>query len=335
MKKYLCLIIMPILVVVPGVFGEMINHNEIRLSSVASINQPLKPPISNRNIPDTIDLSKQWAITSIMANQAWKITAGRSDIYIAVLDTGIDEKHEDLIGQIVDRANFTSSPTTNDIYGHGTHIAGIIAASNNNFGITGLAYGCRLLNVKVADDGGWCDNLSIARGIKWATDHGANVINISLYILKPSLDLEEAVNYAWSKGAIVIGSSGNSLGNTTVYPGYYANCMAVAGTNLQDTIPSWSGIGNWVHVAAPGTDIFSTMPNNNYDLKSGTSMSSAYVSGLAGLLFSAVTKTKKDTRYNERIRLEIENSCDATNISSIGRINAFRAMSAILGKKYK
>jgi thermitase len=333
MKKYLCLIIIPVLFMFPGIFGERVNDCEIRINSVASIGQNREPPIPNRNIPGNTDSNKQWAISSIMANQAWSITSGRPDIYIAILDTGIDEKHEDLIGQIVDRANFTSSPTTGDIYGHGTHIAGIVAASNNTFGITGLAYGCRLLNVKVADDGGWCDNLSIARGIRWATDRGAKVINISLYILKPSLDLEEAVNYAWNKGAIVVGVSGNSLGNTIVYPGYYANCIAVAGTNLDDIIPSWSGIGDWVHVAAPGTGIFSTMPNNNYDLKSGTSMSSAYVSGLAALLFSIIPKAKKNAHDNERIHLAIENSCDITNINSIGRINAFRAMNAILDNK--
>jgi thermitase len=332
MKKYLCMMIMPVLCLLPGIFGENLSPGEIRTNSVASIGHSIVPPILNQKIPDNSDLSKQWAISSIMADKVWNISSGRPDVYIAILDTGIDENHEDLVGQIIDRANFTSSPTMRDIYGHGTHIAGIVAASSNTFGITGLAYGCRLLNVKVADDGGWCDNSSIARGIKWATDRGAKVINISLYILKPSADLEEAVNYAWNKGAIVIGSSGNSLGNTIVYPGFYGNCMAVAGTNLSDSIPLWSGIGNWVHVAAPGTDILSTIPNNNYDLKTGTSMSAAYVSGLAGLLFSIIPKSEKNTIYNERIRTAIENSCEPTNISSIGRINAFRAVNAVLGK---
>ena len=330
MKKYLCLALVPVLFLLYCITVESVDLKGDTARTVASVD--LEKDSSNPNISH-IDSSAQWAITTIMAKQAWSITHGRPDILIAVLDTGIDTQHEDLRGQIVDSVNFTTSPTTGDTYQHGTHIAGIIAASDNSFGITGVANGCSILNVKVADDGGWCDSISIARGIKWSADRGAKVINISLFILKPTSDLEEAVNYAWIKGAIVVSASGNGQGTKIVYPGYYTNCISVAGTNINDSIPSWSGRGAWIHVAAPGTDIFSTMPNNEYGLKSGTSMASAYVSGLAGLLFSAIPSGETDIHDNQRVRTAIENSCSLTNVDSIGRINAIQAMNLLLNNK--
>jgi len=275
---------------------------------------------------------RQWAIPKIMAPQAWKITSGEASIIIAVLDTGIDKEHEDLAGKVIAEVNFTDSPTTEDIYGHGTHIAGIIAAAaDNGVGVDGLAYNCRLMNVKVADDQGRFYSSAAAKGVTWAVDHGARVINMSLVSTEPSRELEKAISYAWSKGAVVIAAAGNLVGTKVVYPAYYSDCIAVAATDSSDRVASWSSQCDWVDVAAPGVDIYSTLPSNLYGSKSGTSMAAAHVSGLAGLLFALRSDNNSNGFVNDEVRTAIESGCDELSISPVKwRINAFNAVNRAL-----
>jgi len=278
---------------------------------------------------------KQWAITKIMAPQAWEVTSGEPEILIAVLDTGIDKNQKDLSGKVEAEVNFTNSDTVEDVYGHGTHIAGIIAAwANNETGVNGLAPDCRLLNVKVADDQGRFDSKVVARGVIWAADHGARVINMSLVSLEPSSDLEEAINYAWSKGAVIVAAAGNLVGDKTVYPAYYSRCIAVAATDSSDCIASWSSQEEWVDVAAPGVDIYSTLPENKYGYKSGTSMAAAHVSGVAGLLFALEKDADGDGFINDEVRYALEKGCDGLDVSALkGRINAYHAVNSALTSK--
>jgi thermitase len=274
---------------------------------------------------------RQWAILKIMAPQAWEVTSGANNVVIAVLDTGIDKQQEDLVGKVIAEVNFTDSPTTDDIYGHGTHIAGIVAAwAGSGAGVAGLAHDCRLMNVKVADDQGRFDSSVAARGVIWAVDHGANVINMSLVSMEPSPSLEEAINYAWNQGVVVVASAGNLVGDKIVYPAYYSNCIAVAATDSNDCVASWSSQGGWVDVAAPGVDIYSTLPDNKYGNKSGTSMAAAHVSGLAGLLFALEKDRNNDGLVNDEVRAAIENGCDGLTGAVKGRINAFNAVSRAL-----
>ncbi|UCH50588.1 MAG: peptidase S8 [Chloroflexota bacterium] len=275
---------------------------------------------------------KQWAIPKIMVPQAWEVTSGEASIVIAVLDTGIDEGHEDLAGKVIAKVNFTDSSTTDDVYGHGTHVAGIIAAAaDNSVGIAGVAYNCRLMNVKVADDQGAFDNSAAAKGVNWAVDHGASVINMSLVSTEPSRELEKAINYAWSKGTVVIAAAGNFVGTKVAYPAYYSDCIAVAATDTNDCVASWSSKGDWVDVAAPGVDIYSTLPGNRYDNRSGTSMATAHVSGLAGLLFALRSDKNNNGFVNDEVRVAIESGCDELGISPIRwRINAFNAVNRAL-----
>lgn len=287
---------------------------------------------SSKSSPNDPDFNKQWAISKIRAPEAWQVTSGDEHVVIAILDTGIALNHDDLAGKVLDEANFSDSPTSYDIYGHGTHIAGIIAATaNNGIGITGLAYNCRLLNVKVADESGRFDNSALAQSIIWAVDHGARVINMSLFAAKPSSELEEAVNYAWNKGAVLVCAAGNKTDTKPTYPAYYANCIAVAATDDDDSIASWSGHGDWVHVAAPGTNIYSTLPFKEYGYRSGTSMATAYVSGLAGLLFTLLEDENGDGFINDEVRMTIESSLDRPDSvgNGTGRINAFAAVNQI------
>ena len=275
---------------------------------------------------------RQWAIPKIMAPQAWEVTSGANNVVIAVLDTGIDDDQDDLADKVIAAVNFTESPTTDDIYGHGTHIAGIIAAwAGSGAGVAGLAHDCRLMNVKVADDQGRFDSAAAAKGVTWAVDHGANVINMSLVSTELSPILEEAINYAWNQGVIVVAAAGNLVGTKIVYPAYYSNCIAVAATDSNDCVASWSSQGGWVDVAAPGVDIYSTLPGNKYGYKSGTSMAAAHVSGLAGLLFTVESDKNHNGFVNDEIRAAIENGCDGLNAGVVkGRINAFNAVSKAL-----
>jgi len=267
---------------------------------------------------DASYLAERWGITKIEAPQAWQITRGDQSIIVAVLDTGINKDNQDLAERVVAEVNFTNSPTSDDLYGHGTHMAGTIAA---------IAPECRLMNVKVADDTGRCEASVVARGIIWAVDQGAKVINISL-AMTASPDLIEAVNYAWSQGAIIIAAAGNKGGSEPSYPAYYVNCLAVAGTNKNNALALLSSYGDWVDVAAPGFNIYSELPQNQYGYKTGTSAAGAHVSGVAALVFSVAEDSNGNGIINDEVRRAIENSCSPIAADGVGEglVNAFQAV---------
>ena len=268
--------------------------------------------------PDAGYTSERWGVSKIEAPQAWQITRGDPSIVVAVLDTGIDKDNRDLADKVVAEVNLTDSPTSDDLYGHGTHMAGTIAA---------IAPECRLMNVKVADDTGRCEESVVARGIIWAVDHGAKVINISL-AMKASPELAEAVNYAWSRGAILIAAAGNKGGSEPAYPAYYVNCLAVAGTNENDSLALLSSYGDWVDVAAPGFNIYSQLPQNEYGYKTGTSSAGAHVSGVAALVFSVAEDDNGNGTVNDEVRCAIESSCTSIAVEGAGQglVNAFQAV---------
>jgi len=312
-----------------GAGNLVTSDNIVRLSPVAQAETPASSDDSLADavlpvqfetlIPNDPHLEKQWALSQLQIPEFWQTTSGDSEILVAILDTGIDQDHEDLDGKVVAEINFTDSPTSGDIYGHGTHIAGIIAAySNNGVGIAGVAPESQLMNVKVAGDSGGCQASTLARGIIWAVDNGASVINVSIELKEPSPELEDAVNYVWSKGAVIIAAAGNEGSESPVYPAYYENCIAVAATRQDDTLAPLSNYGDWVDVTAPGFNIYSALPDNGYGYKSGTSFASAYVSGLAALLFNVVTDTNGDGKLNDEVRAAIENRCQQVGISGTG-----------------
>ena len=267
-------------------------------------------------------LAERWGVSKIEAPQAWQITRGDQSIIVAVLDTGINKDNQGLADRVVDEVNFTDSPTSDDLYGHGTHMAGTIAA---------IAPECRLMNVKVADDMGRCEPSVVARGIIWAVDHGAKVINISL-AMRASPNLEEAVNYAWSQGAVLITAAGNKGGSEPSYPAYYGDCLAVAGTNENNSLALLSSHGGWVDVAAPGFNIYSELPQNQYGYKTGTSAAGAHVSGVAALVFSVAEDSNGNGAVNDEVRWAIENSCVPIAEDGVGQglLNAFQAVTEII-----
>jgi len=273
---------------------------------------------SESHLPSGSYLSQRWGVSRIEAPQAWHIAKGDQPIIVAVLDTGIDEGNQDLADKLVAEVNFTDSPTSNDLYGHGTHMAGTIAA---------IAPGCQLMNVKVADDAGKCQPSVVAEGIIWAVEHGAKVINISL-CMKSSPDLEEAVNCAWRRGVVIVAAAGNEGKSTPIYPAYYANCLAVAATDESDSLALLSGHGDWVDVAAPGFNIYSELPHNQYGYKSGTSSAVAHVSGVAALVFSVAGDANGNDLINDEVRQAIEDGCSPINAEGMGkgRVNALETI---------
>jgi len=298
----------------------------------SSLSQPAPVVESELPVPNDPYFDKQWALSRIEVLKSWQITVGRPEILIAVLDTGIDQNHEDLSGKVMAEVDFTDSPTQDDIHGHGTHVAGIIAAnSNNGIGICGVAPQCRVMNVKVADDKGRCQPSAVAEGIIWAVDNGASVINISVELGEPLPELEEAVDYAWSQGAVIIAAAGNDGSQLPVYPAYYENCIAVAATRQNDALAPLSNYGEWVDVAAPGFKIYSTLPDDSYGYKTGTSFAAPYVSGLAALLFSVVTDTNGDGWLNDEVRAAIEAGCQEIGLNGVGegRIDAADSLAEI------
>jgi thermitase len=280
--------------------------------------------------PDDVYFDNQWGMKKVEAPAAWDVTKGSSTIKIAVLDTGVDLDHPDLASKILNAINFTSSATADDVYGHGTHVAGIAAASiNNGIGVAGLGYSASIISVKVLGDSGSGYYSWIASGIIWAADNGAQVINMSLGGPSASSTLQDAINYAWNKGVVVVAAAGNSGSSAPFYPAYYTNCIAIAATDSSDKLASWSNYGDWVDVAAPGVSIYSTLIGSSYGYKSGTSMASPHAAGLAALVYTVVTDSNGNGRLNDEVRSRIEITADPlTNTGAgSGRINAYKAVS--------
>lgn len=270
----------------------------------------------------------------IRAFGAWDATHGNAQVPIAVLDSGIKESHPDLQNKVTLRQDFTASASgADDVYGHGTHVAGSIAAnSNNSVGIAGTCgdwSNCVLYNGKVLNDRGSGSWSGITNGIVWAADNGAKVISMSLGGSTSSQAVEDAVNYAWSKGTVVTAAAGNSGTTTLHYPAAYTNVIAVAATDHNDDRSTFSNYGaSWVDVAAPGTSILSTTVDGAYGTKSGTSMATPHVAGVAGLIWSTgiCDDGNAATNDNPCLRNQIESKADRINgtgnLWAHGRINA-------------
>lgn len=276
-------------------------------------------------VPNDPGVSQQWAWGKIDAYRAWDVSQGSASTVIAVVDTGVQLNHPDLSTKIVAGYDYVDGDTVaDDGNGHGTHVAGSAAAkTNNSTGGAGMCPNCSIMPVRVLNNQGSGTLANVANGITWAANNGAKVINLSLGG-SGSATLQQAVDYAWSKGVFLACAAGNENTSNLTYPGGYANCFTVASTNSSDNRSSFSNWGaSWVQVAAPGESIYSTWLNSGYNTISGTSMATPHVAGLAGLLASAGLT-------NAQIRDRICNTADQISgtgtLWSCGRINAYRAL---------
>lgn len=230
----------------------------------------------------------QWNLPSIETEKGWTLSKGDDQVIIAVLDTGVQSNHPDLVGRLSQGMNIVNNGAApEDDVGHGTHVSGIIGATvNNDEGVAGVSWYNKIMPVKVLDNSGAGSTYSVAQGIIWATDHGAKVINMSLGNYAKADFLHDAIKYAYERDVVLIAASGNDNTDRPGYPAAYPEVFAVAATNNRKEKASFSNFGDYIDVAAPGDSIASTYPGSQYAALSGTSMASPHVAALAGLIRS-------------------------------------------------
>lgn len=234
--------------------------------------------------------SSQPYLGTVRMPSAWDRSKGSGTMVVAVVDSGVNGLHPDLVGRVLAGYDATRNATlpagaASDDFGHGSMVAGLIgAATNNGVGIAGVAWNARILPVRVLDADGSGTDTDVIEGIAWAADKGAKVINLSLGGPYDSPALHDAVKYAVGKGAVVVAAAGNSGALEPMYPAAYSESFAVAASDNHARLTDFSTFGSWVDLAAPGFDIVSTGLDAGYYTASGTSFSAPIVSGVAALV---------------------------------------------------
>ena len=291
--------------------------------------QHIRVQVKPEYLPNDPNWTCQWGPKKIEADWAWNATLGNSSVLVAVVDSGVDYTHPDLAANYVglgyDWAYNDTDPI--DDWNHGTFVAGIIAAvTNNSEGIAGLAQ-VKVMAEKVWDKEGVCYLDWLANGIKHAVDKGAQIISMSWSVEYNYSLLYDAVKYAYEKNVLLVAAAGNEENDTKRYPAAYDEVIAVTATDQNDN-PAWfSNFGDWVELAAPGVDIYSTIRGPSYDYWSGTSFACPHVSGLAALVWSEFPNATRDW-----IRTRLRETADDLGDPGFdihygyGRINARKAI---------
>lgn len=287
--------------------GRRILSLVILFGLMGTVSARAQNPVANA--PNDPRIGDQWAVEKIGLQCAWGATTGSADVTVAVIDSGVDLNHPDLVDAI--RSDGFNSVDDNDDptdrNGHGTHVAGIIAATiNNGEGVAGVAGGgTKILPIRVMSADGSGTNRDIVEGIEYAVSKNVQVINMSLGSLLPldSEDIVQAIQEAHDAGILVVVAAGNSFVPLPNFAfGIEKIALVVAATDTADRKTDFSNYGSWVAVSAPGDGILSTMPTydvfltsdlppeeafrNDYDVMSGTSQATPIVAGVAALLFA-------------------------------------------------
>lgn len=324
------------------------NTNEAAPSGPAGQSVPSRPPATKplstvrsydsstagEEPNDTLFARYQWNLPLIHAESGWTINKGSGDCIVAVVDTGVDLTHPDLKDRLISGYNAVdSSKQPTDDVGHGSHVAGIIAATvNNSLGIAGLTWNNPIMPVKVLDSSGAGNAYNVAEGVIWATDHGAKVINMSLGNYAESSFLHDAIKYAYNHDVVLVAATGNDNSGDPGYPAAYPEVLAVAATDNTSSKASFSNYGSYVDVAAPGVNIASTYMNNQYASLSGTSMASPHAAALAALIRSANPKlTNKEVMDLMRNTAADLGASGRDDDYGYGQIDVYRALEAAAG----
>jgi len=239
----------------------------------------------------TINVNKRspfipWGVRRIQAPKAWKYAIGKK-IRIAVIDTGVDYSHPDLEHAVRTGYNVLQPHLPpHDDNGHGTHIAGTIAARGNSSGMTGTAPDAEIYPVKAFDHQGSASISDIVAGIEWCIENRMAIINMSFGMRRDSLALREAVRRAYRAGIVIVASAGNDGKRQADYPASYPEVISVGATSRNRQVLSMSNRGEKIDIYAPGEKVMSTWPGGDYCVLRGTSMAAGYVSGAVALLLS-------------------------------------------------
>ncbi len=292
---------------------------------------------------------RQWSLENgapapddadVEAPAAWRLHAEADGVRVAVVDTGVDATHPDLAGHVVASWHLPDSAPT-DVVGHGTAVAGVIAATaGNGIGIAGVAPRAMLVVAKATDDlAGAPDEMDcsvLAEAIAAAVADGAQVVNISASGPASCRLLDVAVAQAWSAGTLVVAAAGNANRTRPEFPAALPDVVAVAATDSCDARAGFSTYGRWVELAAPGEDIVTTLPvagselGCRYGTLSGTSFAAPIVAGVAALLWPRTLDLNADGRVNDEVRARLLASADRIrgtgSLWQAGRVNACRAV---------
>jgi len=270
--------------------------------------ESVEPDIQLQAASQTMD----WGVSVVNATYAWNSGNTGKGVKVAVLDSGIDTHHEDLaVEGGVSFVDYTTS--YDDDYGHGTQVAGIIGAKNNEIGVVGVAPDTDLYAVKVLDSTGKGFLSDVIAGIDWAVDNKMDLINMSMATNVDSPALHNAVDQAYANGLLVVAAAGNSgnpegTGDTIQYPAKYSSVIAVGAVDQQKQRASFSATGEELEIVAPGVGVKSTSTGNSYSSANGTSLAAPFVVGELALL-----KQQHPLLSN----MELRNALD-THVSDVG-----------------
>jgi thermitase len=279
-------------------------------------------------VPNDPYCSMQWHLSKIATPTAWEIATGSNSVIIAVLDTGVETTHTDLASALVPGWNFyDNNSNTADVTGHGTGVAGAAAAvGNNGIGVASVAWGCKIMPIRVSDTSGNASFSVIANALTWASDHGARVANVS-FRASDSSTVSSAAQYFQSRGGVVAVAAGNEslFGSTPDNP-----CvLTVSASDSNDTLASFSNTGSNIDLSAPGVNILTTATGGSYGYGTGTSFSAPVVAGVAALMISA-----NPSLTGTQVRDILEQSADDLGAPGWdtsygwGRVNASKAVLA-------
>lgn len=295
--------------------------------------------VINKNDPD---LNEQWFIYHTKAYEAWNILNQKREIKVAVVDTGVDYNHPDLKNRVLKDLGYNfvdNSKDTMDDNWHGTHVSGIIAAEGGNkVGIAGIAgfADVKIIPVKVMDENGEGSSKIIAKGIRYAADVNADVINFSIGFNVKDDYIADAIKYARDKGAFVVASSGNdNLNCDNSSPAGDEGAYTVSSISKNDEKSSFSNFGQSVEIAAPGEEILSTVPGGGYEYENGTSMAAPIIAGTAALIKAEnpnLSPEQIETILN-KTALDIEQK-GKDEVTGYGLVNAYDAVEEAQNFKY-
>ena len=280
--------------------------------------------------PNDPSYQSQWYLPRIGSGDAWTFTTGSPSVVVAVVDSGVYAQHPDLSSKLVAGWNFVKgNADTADVLGHGTAVAGTIAAATNNgIGVAGVSWASLVMPLVVVDEYDFAAYSDIAAAIRYAADHGVRIINVSIGGSSISTTLQNAVDYAWNKGALVFAAAMNNSVSTRYYPAACTHALAVSASDSNDHLASFSNFGDWITLAAPGTDILTTMNGGGYGFWNGTSFASPIAAGVAALALAVNPKLT-----NQDLLSVLRNSADDIGSSGYfgwGRVNAARAVRSLM-----